>query len=192
MRGLDPLRFFFVDCFSTCVQWVCVTVCSNWQPGGLPGNNERLGSTLDAVVSQRLAEAEKHTKRGTAKVAQWGLADAHLPHPANLYAEWEALGKGGKWNKRRPENLEGVLKLLGFPWESRKCSVFHWCVHWSYDQFYEMMPEEASDLSGAELEAVPCEQNDFVRNEFCAESRNGEASLHFLVPCLFAQLYLLV
>ena len=96
MRGLDPLPFFFVDCFSTCVQCVCVTVCSNWEQGGLPGNNERLGSTLDAVVSQRLAEAEKHTKRGTARVAQWGLADAHLPHPANLYAEWEALGKGGE------------------------------------------------------------------------------------------------
>eukprot|EP00434_Breviolum_minutum_P039613 symbB.v1.2.035181.t1/scaffold4680.1/size38694/4 len=62
---------------------------------GLPGNNERLGSTLDAVVSQRLAEAEKHTKRGTARVAQWGLADAHLPHPANLYAEWEASDLSG-------------------------------------------------------------------------------------------------
>ena len=43
----------------------------------------------------------------------------------------------------------GILKNYGgFSLGSRKC------VPW------EMMPDEASDLSGAELEAVPWEEND--------------------------------
>lgn len=63
--------------------------------------------------------------------------------------------------------------------------VFRWCVHWSYDQFYEMMPEEASDLSGAELEAVPCEQTLWEMSSVLNQEMEKQVSIfwfHVFLP----------
>lgn len=58
---------------------------------GLPGH-DRLGSTLDAVVSQRMA-GPAGPGGAPALLSRLGLANSHLPHPAALYAEWEVSSR---------------------------------------------------------------------------------------------------
>ncbi|CAJ1390578.1 unnamed protein product, partial [Effrenium voratum] len=64
-----------------------------WRVRGLSGTDEfkkRLGSTLDALISQRMAEPNVPGLMG-----RLGLGNARLPHPAALKLEWEAKSLQG-------------------------------------------------------------------------------------------------